>query len=54
LKLLIKVVTYHGLHIAETAEGYEATVIFDTRELRADAAMIEDIRADQHAVPADG
>ena len=29
LKLLIKAVTYHGLHVAETRDGYEATVIFD-------------------------
>jgi len=29
LKLLIKAVTYHGLHIVETADGCEATVIFD-------------------------
>lgn len=29
LKLLIKGVTYHGLHIVQTEHGYEATVIFD-------------------------
>lgn len=29
LKLLIKAVTYHGLHITRTDGGYEATVIFD-------------------------
>jgi SHS2 domain-containing protein len=29
LKLLIKGVTYHGLHISETRQGCEATVIFD-------------------------
>jgi SHS2 domain-containing protein len=29
LKLLIKAVTYHGLHITPVQDGYEATVIFD-------------------------
>ena len=29
LKLLIKAVTYHGLHVVETDDGYEATVVFD-------------------------
>lgn len=29
LKLLIKAVTYHGLHIREIEDGYEAMVIFD-------------------------
>ncbi|HSL23825.1 MAG TPA: archease [Vicinamibacterales bacterium] len=29
LKLLIKGVTYHGLRVTRTEEGYEATVIFD-------------------------
>ena len=29
LKVLIKGITYHGLHIVRTADGYETTVIFD-------------------------
>jgi SHS2 domain-containing protein len=29
LKLLIKAVTYHGLHVTQTEQGYEVTVIFD-------------------------
>jgi SHS2 domain-containing protein len=29
LKLLIKAVTYHGLRIDHTGEGYAATIIFD-------------------------
>ena len=29
LKLLVKAITYHGLEIARSADGYEATVIFD-------------------------
>lgn len=29
LKLLIKAVTYHGLHIERTDDGYAATIIFD-------------------------
>jgi SHS2 domain-containing protein len=29
LKLLIKAVTYHGLQVEQTEEGYVATVVFD-------------------------
>ena len=28
-KLEIKAITYHGLQVTETAEGWRATVIFD-------------------------
>jgi SHS2 domain-containing protein len=29
IKVLVKAVTYHALHIARTDQGYEATIVFD-------------------------
>lgn len=29
IKVLVKAVTFHGLHVAKTDSGYEATVVFD-------------------------
>jgi protein archease len=29
IKVLVKAITFHGLHVTETSEGYEATIVFD-------------------------
>jgi SHS2 domain-containing protein len=29
IKVLVKAITFHGLHITKTDNGYEATVVFD-------------------------
>ena len=29
IKVLVKAVTFHGLHVTKTSEGYETTVVFD-------------------------
>jgi SHS2 domain-containing protein len=29
IKVLVKAVTFHGLHVTQTRDGYEATVVFD-------------------------